>query len=202
MGLFFRSNVKICLRYRRAAPSPSLAKHCPPTSLGQKILKLKLPPAATTTYCDRWDRSNSSKKNPAVPPGLAHILKTRPLVAYIHTPAFGNGEPLLRLAYSAFAFPLALRSPFGIAMLCRDFTARGSLKNRIKAYLLFLNGFVHCSTAARPCQGVRRIIFMHFHAFLLFIYSCISGSASTNFSFICLFSGLMLIVRMVLGTSN
>mgnify|MGYP003187071007 CR=1 FL=1 len=70
MGLFFRSNVKICLRYRRAAPSPSLAKHCPPTSLGQKILKLKLPPAATTTYCDRWDRSNSSKKNPAVPPGI------------------------------------------------------------------------------------------------------------------------------------
>ena len=178
MGLVFRSNVKICLRYRRAAPSPSLAKHCPSTSLGQKILKLKLPPAATTTYCDRWDRSNSSKKNPAVPPGLAHILKTRPLVAYIHTPAFGNGEPLLRLAYSAFAFPLALRSPFGIAMLCRG------------------------STAARPCQGVRRIIFMHFHAFLLFIYSCISGSASTNFSFICLFSGLMLIVRMVLGTSN
>ena len=51
-------------------------------------------------------------------------------------------------------------------------------------------------------KGVRRIIFMHFHAFLLFIYSCISGRASTNFSFICLFSGLMLIVRMVLGTSN
>ncbi len=130
-----RSNVKICLRYRRAAPSPSLAKHCPPTSLGQKILKLKLPPAATTTDCDRWDRSNSSKKIPAVPPGLAHILKTRPLVAYIHTPAFGNGEPLLRLAYSAFAFPFALRSPFGIAMLCRDFTARGSLKEQNQSLL-------------------------------------------------------------------
>jgi hypothetical protein len=101
----------------------------------KKILKLKLPPAATTTDCDRWDRSNSSKKIPAVPPGLAHILKTRPLVAYIHTPAFGNGEPLLRLAYSAFAFPLALRSPFGIAMLCRDFTARGSLKEQNQSLL-------------------------------------------------------------------
>jgi len=103
--------------------------------LGSKNLKIKLPPAATTTDCDRWDRSNSSKKIPAVPPGLAHILKTRPLIAYIHTPAFGNGEPLLRLAYSAFAFPLALRSPFGIAMFCRDFTARGSLKEQNQSLL-------------------------------------------------------------------
>ena len=170
--------------------------------LGSKNLKIKLPPAATTTDCDRWDRSNSSKKLPAVPPGLAHILKTRPLIAYIHTPAFGNGEPLLRLAYSAFAFPLALRSPFGFMFFAAISLSAALCGKRGETYLLFLNGFVHCSTAARPCQGVRRIIFMHFHAFLLFIYSCISGSASTNFSFICLFSGLMLMVRMVLGTSN
>ena len=87
-----------------------------------------------------------------MPPGLAHILKTRPLVAYIHTPAFGNGEPLLRLAYSAFAFPLALRSPFETlvriaipppAILCAAFE---------RFYLPFIIGLLYYITGTPICQ--------------------------------------------------
>ena len=48
----------------------------------------------------------------------------------------------LRLAYSADAFPLALRSPFAKSYPYRDHTARGSLYRNQKCYSLFLNGLI------------------------------------------------------------
>ena len=137
-----RSNIKICLRYRRAAPSPSLAKHCPSTSLGQKNLKIKLPPAATTTDCDRWDRSNSSKKilrcHPAWRVICAHLACTtmhRHLVtacrSVSHTP---GGE-------TRALFPIALESPFSGILFCCNFTICSSLGERCSRLLTLSQRF-------------------------------------------------------------
>lgn len=164
------------------------------------MVKIKLPPTATAITAIAGTGAILTEKIPAVPPGLARISKKRALSlrTFIRRPLLTESlRSGLHTRHPPFRSPSEVHSvrPCSAAIsppaaLC---------KNRIGTYSLFLIGLVHCSTAAYACQAGGGI---YFYAFFAFTYSCMSGSASTNFSFICPFWGLMLISRSALGTSN
>ncbi len=76
-----------------------------------------------------------------MPPGLTHLKASA--LTYIYTPAFVNGEPssgahTLKQKHMLVAlFPVALGSPFGEVISCRNRTACGSLR-RLFQHLLTL----------------------------------------------------------------
>ena len=58
-------------------------------------------------------------------------LPARPLSAYtLYMPAFDHGEPRSVSHTPRSGFPLALRSPFGLHIPCRNPTACGSLRGK------------------------------------------------------------------------
>ena len=94
-----------------------------------------------------WDRN----RFPAVPPGLAHC-------AHFCVPTyadFRNGEPLRR-PYFAFAFPIALGSPFDPAAFAALTPAAARWLRSGGVYSLFLNGLVYYIPHGEICQEEMR----------------------------------------------
>ena len=117
-----------------------------------KIFKIKTPVTAIK-HC--WDRSDI----PAVPPGLAQTAP--PLRVLYNTLAFVYGEPCSvshtpRLM-SCFRSPSEVHSILSYSAAIAPPAALW--RNSFRIYLLFFNGFLHCSTRKGGCQEFYQNLF-------------------------------------------
>ena len=95
--------------------------------------------------------SAGTGKNPAVPPGLAHCAH----FCVLTYADFGNGG-LLRRPYFAFAFPIALGSPFDPAAFAALTPAAARWLRGGRIYSLFLNGLNYYMRHGEICQEEMR----------------------------------------------